>query len=274
MILRTARRLALIWPLTVAAVFADAPVASVNGVNIPRSVLAAEAIRLQSQGMDVGVLPENALLHQLIARELMWQKACAAGFSGQPDCAMAVSPTDRHAAIDAYVSSRLPTPVPDEAAVRARYDEIVSQLGTREFRLSVIRLRDPDALSALAKTVGDGSDFARAAQAYSRAPSAAGGGELGWVSFPEPVSAGRTNGLPLAVAQSVVGMQVGQVSDVIRLEDDWLIVRLDAVRETLLPDYANVRDLLRDMLDRQSVQLRSRQFLLDVLRDAHIRIAD
>ena len=94
------------------------------------------------------------------------------------------------------------------------------------------------------------------------------------MSFPEPVSAGRTNGLPLTVAQSVAALRVGQVSDVIRLEDDWLIVRLDGVRDTLVPDYASVRDLLRDTLGRQSAQLRSRQFLLEVLRDAHIRIAD
>lgn len=274
MIMRTARRFAPIWLLTAATAFADVPVASVNGVNIPRSLLAAETARLHSQGIDVGSLPANTLLHQLIARELMWQKACAAGFSGQSGCALPVSLADRHAAIDAYVSSCLPTAVPEEAAVRARYDEIVSRLGAREFRLSIIRLRDPDTLRALAKTITEGSDFARAAHVHSRAPSASGGGELGWVSFPQPVSAGRTNGLPLAVAQSVIAMQVGQVSDVIRLEDDWLIVRLDGVRDTLVPDYASVRDLLRDTLGRQSAQLRSRQLLFELLRDAHIRIAD
>lgn len=271
---RTARRFALICLLSAEAASADAVVARVNGVNIPGSVLAAETALLQPQGIGVGLLPENTVLHLLIARELMWQKACAAGFSGQPDCALPASPADRQAAIDAHVSSRLPTAIPEEAAVRARYDEIVSQLGMREFRLSMILLRDPDALRALAKTFADGSDFARAAQAHSRAPSAASGGELGWVSFPQPVRAGRTNGLPLAVAQSVVALQVGQVSDVIRVEDDWLIVRLDAVRDTLLPDYANVRDLLRDTLGRQSAQMRSRQFLLELLRDAQIRIVD
>jgi peptidyl-prolyl cis-trans isomerase C len=273
MIMSTARRFSLIWLLTAATAFADDPVAWVNGVTIPRSVLAAETVRLQSQGIDVGALPGNALVHQLIARELMWQKACAAGFSGQADCAHPVIASDRHAAIDAYVSRRLPAEVAEEA-VRARYDEVVSQLGAREFRLSIIRLRDPDALRSLAKTVSDSSDFARAAQAHSRAPSAARGGELGWVSFPEPVWAGRTNGLPLAVAQSVAAMQIGQVSDVIRLEDDWLIVRLDDVRDTLVPGYPSVRDLLRDTLVRQSSQLRSRQFLFELLRDAHIRIAD
>ncbi|MBP6097755.1 MAG: peptidyl-prolyl cis-trans isomerase [Methyloversatilis sp.] len=274
MIMNIARRFILIWLLTAAAALADAPVASVNGVTIQQSVLAEEIARLQSQGIDVGVLPGNALIHQLIARELMWQKACAAGFSGQTDCAHPVIASDRHAAIDAYVSRRLPPAVPEEEAVRARYDEVVSRLGAREFRLSIIRLRDPDALRSLAKAVSDSSDFARAAHAHSRAPSAARGGELGWVSFPEPVTAGRTNGLPLAVAQSVSAMQIGQVSDVIRIEEDWLVVRLDGVRDTLVPDYASVRDLLRDALGRQSAQLRSRQLLLEVLRDAHIRIVD
>jgi peptidyl-prolyl cis-trans isomerase C len=274
MIMRTARRIALIWPVTVAAAFADVPAASVNGVNISRSVLAAEVVRLQSQGIDVRSLPRNAMIHQLIAAELLWQKACAAGFSGQAACALPVGPSDRHAAIEAYVNNRLQAAAPDETAVRARYDEVVSQMGAREFRLSVIRLRDPDELRALANTIADASDFVRAAQAHSRAPSAAGGGELGWVSFPEPVSAGRTNGLPLVVAQSVAAMQLGQVSDVLRMEDDWLIVRLDGVRDALVPDYAAVRELLRDTLARQSAQLRSRQLLLEVLRDAHIRIAD
>ena len=43
------------------------------------------------------------------------------------------------------------------------------------------------------------------ARLYSGAPSAARGGALDWVSFKAPPTAGKTQGIPLAVAQTLSG---------------------------------------------------------------------
>lgn len=260
----------LVCPLTQAA-SADRAVAQVNGVEIPRAAFDGEVARLQSTGTAVDATTANAVRHRLIARELLWQKVRASGACGAP---AVCDDASRDALIEAYVNRRVAVVEVTEQAVRARYDDIVSRLGQREFRFSLIGMADAAALRALADRIAAGADFAREARTHSHFASAANGGELGWHSFPEPVIDGRTNGVPAGIAQALAGMQPGQVSPPLRADEGWALVRLDAVRPTLTPDYADMRETLRSLLADQAREAQLRKLIVDLLRHARITVSD
>lgn len=273
------KRYALIGLLFAQGAFAEnadpgASVARVNDVDIPRAEFDAELHRALAAGAASGAALESDVRNRLIARELLWQKASAAGFGTAASAGIAVGREARMVAIDAYADSRVTPIEPGEAALRARYDDIVARLGPREYRLSVIQTSDHEALRVASARLIDGADFAREARAISRVPSARRGGEIGWYSFPVPVDEGRTNGLPPAIARAVIALQPGHTSAAIDTGDGWAIVRVDAIRDTLVPAYAEVRETLRTALKAQSMQAQIRQLVLDLLRHARVRVPD
>ncbi|AOF83737.1 PPIC-type PPIASE domain protein [Methyloversatilis sp. RAC08] len=260
----------LISPTAQAASTARA-VAQVNGVDIPRAAFDAEMSRLQSAGATFDTAVATAVRQRLIARELLWQKVRESEACNAP---AVCDDTSRDALIEAYVNRRVPVVEVTEHAVRARYDDILSRLGQREFRFSLIGMDDADALHALANRIAAGADFAREARTHSHLASAANGGELGWHSFSEPVIDGRTNGVPATIAQALAGMQPGQVSPPLKAPDGWVVVRLDAARPTLTPDYAAVRETLRSLLAAQAREAKLRELIVDLLRHARITVGD
>ncbi len=252
----------------VSPALAEAPVAILNGIGIDASALHDDA---QKTWTDAG--SRESIRDHLIAQELLWQAARAAGFDSAPGVPGEAGPLQRQWAIEAYVKSRIKVVEPSEQAVRARYDELLSRLGRREYRLSVIQTTDLESLREAERRIGEGSDFAHEARAHSRVASAS-GGELGWRTFPEPAVEGVTNGMPLVIAELLPTMRVGEISAPLPVGDGWVIVRLDATRKTLVPDYASVRDAVRTALRLQHVQAQIRPFLADLFRHAQVRKFD
>src|SRR5690349_24313117 len=83
-----------------------------------------------------------------------------------------------------------------------------------------------------------GGSFDAMARLYSSAPSAARGGALDWVSFKTPVSAGKTQGIPVPVAQAMTKLKKGMLSaDPIEADGRWYVVQMDDVRPSIVPSY-------------------------------------
>lgn len=252
--------------------FATPPLAMVNGIDVPASALEAAVAQARQRGTTITPDVRQQLRDRVLAEELMWQRAKAAGLDTAPATLAAIERAKRQAAIEAYIATQVKPVEPSERAIRARYDDIVARLGRKEFRLSLIQTPDEAALHAAAAQLAQGAEFATVARRVSRVPSAARGGELDWISFRQPVRDGDTNGLPTPIAEAVLRLKPGQVSAPIALGDSWALVRLDAMRDTLVPDYAAVRDTLRIALASQAIEAQSKQLVIDLMRGAHIRV--
>lgn len=267
------RKLALLLCLCVLASLAraeDKVIASVNGASIARHRLEAAVAQSVRDGAADTPSLRVALRDRLIAEELLWQKARGSA----PGAAVDATAEQRARDITDYVAHAVKPSTPDEQAVRNRYDEVVAGLGADEYRFSLIQTPDLESVRSAAGDIRAGQDFAQVARRVSRAPSAARGGELGWVSFRQPAREGRTNGVPLAVARVLAGMKPAQVTAPIPLGDTWAIVRLDAVRPTLIPAYHKVKDDMRLALYRQAVDNATRSLVVDLLRGARVRLLD
>jgi peptidyl-prolyl cis-trans isomerase C len=96
--------------------------------------------------------------------------------------------------------------------VRARYDEIVASLGKDEYKPRVIAVADDATAKTVLAQLKAGTAFDALARQYSVAASKEAGGEIAWVSFKNPVVDGKTQGLPLPVAQAITQLPVGAVA--------------------------------------------------------------
>ncbi|APA90109.2 peptidyl-prolyl cis-trans isomerase (plasmid) [Paraburkholderia sprentiae WSM5005] len=247
--------------------------AIVNGVAIPLSQL-DEAVRLAGQKGHQPDTPQlrQLLKQQLIARELFRQGAEKAHYDAKPEVQQAINAAKINAETQLYLKDSIhPEPVTD-AQVKARYDEIVASLGKEEYKPRVIAVSDPMTAATVVSELKAGKAFDVLAQQYSVAPSKASGGQLPWVSFKTPVIEGKTNGLPLAVAQAITQLPVGGVtSEPIPAGNARFILKLDAKRPTQVPVFDQIKDTVRQQLQALAFEKAVMQFTGDQMKHATIQ---
>jgi peptidyl-prolyl cis-trans isomerase C len=251
-------------------------VAIVNGVNIPEVQL-DEAVRVAVQVGHQADTPQlrQTLKQQLIARELFRQNAEKGGYGAKPEVQQAMDQAKANAETQLYLKDSIhPEPVTD-AQVKARYDEIVASLGKEEFKARIIVVPDAATATIVLAQLKSGQPFDALARQYSKAPSASAGGELPWVSFKTPAEDGKTQGLPLAVAQAISQLPVGGVTPqpVVLGSDSKgpsAIVKLDAKRPTQLPGFEQAKETIRQQLQALALERAATQFTSSLLKGAQI----
>ncbi|MCZ7565972.1 MAG: peptidylprolyl isomerase [Burkholderiales bacterium] len=246
------------------------PVATVNGRPVSQAAFDQALARALNQGgVDTPAL-RAAVKSQLIARELFAQEAKKRQLDRDPAVAAAVEEARINAMVARYLNEAIrPKPVTEED-VRAQYERIKATLGPEEYKLRLIVSRDRARADEALAGARLGRSFAALAQQYSVAPSARRGGELDWVSFRSPATEGRTNGLPLVVAQAVEKMRQGDVSEVLPLNDQWLIVRLEERRPTVVPTFEQARAALRNMLAARELERATTELVGALVKEAQI----
>lgn len=154
---------------------------------------------------------------------------------------------------------------PTEADLRAFYDQNPERFLRGETAvLEIVRLdKKPSAvdeadLLAEAREVLQQKDepFATLAEIYSDDPSAARGGDLGWVTAAH---------LPQPLGPAASALEVGQTSDVLHGEQGIYIVHLDSVRTTGTDREMRLRQIL--------MRSKPSQDTLDSLRTAFVEVA-
>jgi peptidyl-prolyl cis-trans isomerase C len=251
-------------------------VAVVNGVSIPETQL-DEAVRVAVQ---LGHQPDSpqlrqALKQQLIARELFRQNAEKANYGTKPEVQQAMEQAKANAETQLYLKENVHPETVTDAQEKARYDEIVASLGKEEFKPRIIVVPDAATATIVLAQLKSGQPFDALARQYSKAPSAPAGGELPWVSFPTPVAEGRTQGLPLAVAQAIAQLPAGSVTpQAIALGKDstgpYAIVKVDAIRPTQVPAFDQAKATIAQQLQALAVEKAAAQFTAGLVKGATI----
>lgn len=228
---------------------ASASIATVNGVAITKAELNRTLLLATRTGVQDSPQLRQALKAQLISRELFRQAAEKQGLAKHPEVEAMVRDARASAMMQVYLEKNLkPEPVTD-ASVKARYDQIVASLGPTEYKPRIVQTADEAAARKVLDEIKRGAAFDTLARQYSKAPSAAAGGELAWVSFKE-LKEGQTQGLPLPLAQAITGLTTGMVSAVpIKLNDSWVVLKVDQARPTQVPEFKQIAPVLRQTLE-------------------------
>ena len=165
---------------------------------------------------------------------------------------------------------------PGEAEIDSEIEELQGRAG-RAFRIAEIGLPlEEDGRTAaetraladrLTERLSQGGDFTEAVRRYSRAPSAAEGGEVGWVT---------SGALPPHVSEALAGLEPGEVSRPIEVSGGFSILKVLETREdpTAEVDAADpeLRERVRTRLAGQQGARLAESLLQELRRDALIEI--
>lgn len=260
---------AIAWQLAVPA-HAET---TVNGTPITDAEV--NAVLQASKQADTPQI-RQAIKNQLIARVLIQQAAEKANYGSKPEVQTAMQVAKANAETQLFLKDNIkPAPVTD-AQVKARYDEIVGTLGKEEIKPRLIVAKDAATAATVLAQLKSGHTFEALARQYSQAPTAATGGELPWVSFKMPLTEGKTQGLPLAVAQAMTQLPAGGVTPTsIPLGNDGngprAIVKVDAKRPTQVPSFDAAKSTIQQQLQALALEKASADFVGGLMKDAKIQ---
>lgn len=247
---------------------ADA-VASVNGVAI--SKVSVDAMVKASGQPDSPQLRELSK-GQLIANELLKQAAQKQHYDTRPEVQAAVEAAKTMIVTRAFMTEHLNAAPVSDADVKAKYDAVVATLGENEYHASVIAVRDAVTAQTVLDQLKKGSDFAALARQYSQGPNAAQGGQLNWVSFKTPITAGNTQNWPQPIAEALVKLPKGGVSsEPLQIGDQLWILRVDDKRATQIPKFEESAPLLRKQLEQVAMEKATAQMIGDLVKSARIQ---
>lgn len=243
--------------------------ARVNGTAITQ-----EQVDQAIAAANVPVSPQarEAVKNQLIARELFRQAAEKGHYDTRPNVRAAMEQAKTLAMTQDYLRDAVkPAPVSD-ADVRAKYDAIVSTLGEFEYKPSAIVVKDADTAQKVLDQIKKGTDFAQLAKQYSQGPTATQGGGLNWVSFKLPLQEGKTQNWPLSLATALTQLPDGAASaSPVQVDGAFWILRVEAKRPTQIPQYDQIKDVLRKQLEQVEVQKATTKIVVDLMKNARIQ---
>jgi parvulin-like peptidyl-prolyl isomerase len=217
---------------------------------------------------------DPALLSQavrvMLANRLVLQEALAKKWEQQPTAVAQLQQVRENAIVELYLQSVTAPPAdyPSEADVQKAYDDNRNAfLVPREFQLAqifvaVARGADRAAEDAAKKKLDDilhklrapGADFAAIAKTANDAQN---GGELGWLPEPQIRS---------EIREQVIGLAKGGISEPLRLDDGWHILKLTDTKASYTRTLPEVRDLLVQRMRAERAAAARRAYLAELLK--------
>lgn len=247
----------------------DMVVARVGNQELTQSDLMAKMSELPAYAQRQYATPEGLIefTTRMLDEEVMYQAAARAGYDKDPDVVRNVEGVRRRAMIQAYYAKEIEAEavVPEEN-VEAYYnenDELFRRPASLKFRQIMTSSR-ADALAIRARLLRDESFAAVAREASEDKSTSGAGGLMRSVnlgsSLPEA-------GMSKEFIEKLFDLTVGTISEPLRSDRGWHIVRVEEKREAGKKEYDEVRDLIienlrprvaREMYDRRLEELKAK----------------
>lgn len=234
------------------AAFAAAPafaqnIAVVNGTPIPKSRADALIQQLVKQGQQDSPKLQQAVREELVNREILMQEAIREGIPSKPDVKAQVAVAQQTVVLRALIENYLKQNQPTDAEVKAKYDELVKQIGGKEYHLHHILVDNEQQAKDLIAKIKGGANFEDLAKQYSKDPgSGKNGGDLDW-SDPKAY-------VP-EFAAAAEKLQKGQMTDEpVKTQFGWHIIRVDDVRQTPPPPFEQVKTQIAQQMQQEKLQ--------------------
>jgi peptidyl-prolyl cis-trans isomerase C len=131
-----------------------------------------------------------------------------------------------------------------DAALHKVYDDAVKQMGQeQEVRARHILVETEDEAKAVQSQIKSGSDFAELAKQKSKDPGGSEGGDLGYFSKEQMVP---------EFANAAFKLENGQVSDPVKSQFGWHIIKVEDKRQKQVPEFDKVKDQIETYVVRKA----------------------
>lgn len=230
-----------------AAVPPETVVARVNGQAITAAdlALAGEDPALSLPGVDEGA-KQNLLVDYMIDLKVGAQAAEAAKVGDSSEFKRKLAYFRDKLLLDDYLEREAKKAVTPEAA-RALYDQTVKSMKPEEeVRARHILVESEDEAKKIAARIKGGEDFAKIAAEVSKDPgSKTEGGDLGWFTQERMVK---------PFADAAFKMTPGQVSDPVKTQFGWHVLRVEEKRTKPVPTFDEMKEQIDQYLTRKAQQ--------------------
>lgn len=223
-----------------------APVAKVNGADITDAELAfAEA----EVGAEIAGLPPESrrrvLVEYLIEAHLFADEANKGQLTTGKDFEDRLAYYKLRAMRDAFYEKKVRGGV-SEAQARAAYDEQIGKLKPeQEVHARHILVKTEDEAKDLVKQLKAGADFKELAQKSSDGGSAHSGGDLGYFARGQMVK---------SFEDAAFALEAGQISDPIKSEFGWHVIKVEDRRTKPAPAFEEVKDQITASLSQAQLK--------------------
>jgi peptidyl-prolyl cis-trans isomerase C len=230
-----------------APVAPDTVVAKVNGAAITAGdlAIASEDPALSLPGVD-DAQKKNLLVDYMIDLKVGAQAAEAAKIGDSPDFQRKLAYFKDKLLLDEYLEREAKKAATPEAA-KALYDQTVKAMKPEEeVHARHILVENEDEAKKIAARIKGGEDFARVAAEVSKDPgSKTEGGDLGWFTKERMVA---------PFAEAAFKMSPGQVSDPVKTQFGWHVIKLEEKRTKPVPTFAEMKDQVDQYITRKAQQ--------------------
>ena len=229
-----------------AAAAKDGPVATVNGVQIPRQRLDLVVRQQTARGATDSEKMRAQVREALINNELLIQEANRSGIAKKAEVQQQIDLTRQEVIANAMVGEYLRTRPVSDAEIQKEYDRAKAQTGDKEYKARhVLVATEEDAKSVLAE-LKKGGKFDDIAQKRSLDEGTRPrGGDLDW-NVP-------TN-FDKAFSDAMMKLEKGRMTEApVRSRFGFHVIQLDDVRAVNFPPLAQVKSQIQQRLIGQRV---------------------
>ena len=248
--------------ISVRAQDADKVIARVNGYNITTKEVALASDDLRPQLEKV---PANFrfafVVEYLIERHLLAQEAVKARTIDSEEYTRRLKFYQAKALRDAYFTEKLATSVTEDAVKEAYQKEAAKVTTQNRARARHILVNSEQDAKAVMARLEKGEKFEEIAKQVSLDGSADYGGDLGYFTAAEMVP---------AFSKAVFALEKGQVSQPVKTDFGWHIIKLEDVQAGGAQPFDQVKNPIRLVLLRKAVQDK----VLELRRLGKIEILD
>ncbi|MGQ0510244.1 MAG: peptidylprolyl isomerase [Betaproteobacteria bacterium] len=229
-----------------AAASSTGPVATVNGVQIPRQRADMIAQQRLQQGVSDNEQLRSAIKEELINREIIQQEATRSGFTKKPELQQELDFVRQTVIVQAYLRDWAQKNPVSDAEVQKEYDRARAQTGTTEYRARHILVGTEDEAKKLIAEITKGAKFEDIAQKSSKDDGTRPrGGDLDW-NVPGTFDK--------AFSDAMVKLEKGTMTNApVRTRFGYHIIRLEDVRPVNFPPVAQVKPQIQQRLTQQKI---------------------
>jgi peptidyl-prolyl cis-trans isomerase C len=217
------------------------PIATVNGVAIPRARAEALLTQQKARGAPDNDQMRQQIREELVNREVLMQEAQRAGVAKSPEVANQLDLARQEIIISAFLRDWVRRNPISEADVQKEYDRVKSEQGDREYRARHILVETEDQAKQMVAELKKGTKFEELAAKNSKDPGSKDrGGDLDWHA---PADFDK------AFSDAMVKLEKGKYTDTpVRTRFGFHIIQLEDVRTGRFPSFAEVRPRIQQQL--------------------------
>ncbi|HVX79479.1 MAG TPA: peptidylprolyl isomerase [Bradyrhizobium sp.] len=223
---------------------ANPVLAKVNGSEIRQSdmALAEEELGPSLDKMDPATKKEN-LLAFLIDMKLVDKAAEDKKIADSEEFKKRLAFARDRLLMDTLLGDEGKAATTDEAMKKV-YDDAAKQISSeQEVHARHILVQTEDEAKEIEKELKAGADFAELAKKKSKDPGASDGGDLGFFTKDQMVP---------EFSKVAFSLQPGQISDPVKTQFGWHIIKVEEKRDRKAPDFDQVKDQIQTYVTRKA----------------------